>query len=44
MEWTDERVYTFIDLYEKNATLFDLTHKDYHNKVKKTVLVLALSS
>jgi len=32
MEWSDEKTFSLIALYEKRVCLYDVQNKDYHNK------------
>jgi len=39
MEWTDEKTFSLIALYEKHVCLYDVQSKDYHNRnVKKRAI------
>jgi len=35
MEWTDEKVFQLIKLYETQPCLYDMLCKEYHNRNKK---------
>jgi len=39
MEWSDEKVFDLITLYEKNPCLYNMKSKDYHNRGKKRMAV-----
>jgi len=39
MEWTDEKVFQLIKLYESQPCLYDMSCKEYHNRdIKKQTL------
>ena len=39
MEWTDEKTFRLIAVYEQQTDLYDIQSKDYHNRnVKKRVI------
>jgi len=35
MEWTDEKMFQLIKLYESQPCLYDVSCKEYHNRNKK---------
>ena len=35
MEWTDEKTFDLISLYEQNHCLYDVADKSYHNRFTK---------
>jgi hypothetical protein len=39
MEWTDKKTTRLIELYEANSTLYDVQDKNYHNRIKKRIIL-----
>jgi len=35
MDWTDEKIFHLIQLYENQPCLYDVACKEYHNRNKK---------
>jgi Alcohol dehydrogenase transcription factor Myb/SANT-like len=42
-EWSDQKVYELIKLYENNPCLYDVQLKDYHNRNAKRLALQKIS-
>jgi len=44
MEWSDEKTFRLIALYEKHVCLYDVQSKDYHNRNAKKTACMQIST
>jgi len=43
MNWTDSNVMRLIDRFAENSFMYDVTSRDYHNRVKRQLFVNTLA-